>query len=92
MSKGQYFFEAQCYLPCLTTQTEASALKADQSMHRTKVHQTSLHQITFGAIGPKLLRHRPCEFTKSAEDVQIVGVVGLVSVSAAPPIFWPDLD
>ena len=40
----------------------------------TKVHQTSSHQITFGAIGPKLLYHSSCAFSKSAEDVHIVGV------------------
>ena len=32
MSKGQYSFEAQCSLPCLTTLTAASANQADQSM------------------------------------------------------------
>ena len=32
ISKGQYSFEAQCSLPCLTTRTAASAHQADQSM------------------------------------------------------------
>ena len=32
MLKGQYSFEAQCSLPCLTTLTAASAHQADQSM------------------------------------------------------------
>ena len=32
MSKGQYFFEAWCSLPCLTTKTPASAHRADQYM------------------------------------------------------------
>ena len=32
MSKGQYSFEAQCSLPCLTTLTAASTYQADQSM------------------------------------------------------------
>ena len=70
MLKGQWSFEAQCSLPCLKTLTAASAYQADQSIIVcwTKIHQTSWHsdQITFGAIGPKLLYHSPCAFSKSA--------------------------
>ena len=40
----------------------------------TQSRATSWHQITFGAIGPTLFYHSPCAFSKSALDVQIVGV------------------
>ena len=46
MSKGQFSFEAQCLLPCLTKQTAASAHKADQSMQ---------HQSSSNIMAPKHL-------------------------------------
>ena len=39
------------------------------SLCQAKVHQTPLHQITFGAIGPKLFDSSPSAFSKSAGDV-----------------------
>ena len=75
MLKGQHSFEAQCSLSCLTLLTGASAHQADQSMPLclTKVNQTSWHQITFGASGPKQIYPSSCAFSKSAEDVQVIG-------------------
>ena len=78
MLKGQYSFEVQCSLPCLTTLTAASAYSSTKQIRLcwTKIHQTSWHQITFGVIGPQLHYHSHCAIS-NAGDVQIVGVASV---------------
>ena len=63
----------------------------------TKVHQTSWLQITCGAIGPKLhyRGHRAYQYSKytlikACRGCTICRYQVLISVSAAPPNFWPD--
>ena len=63
---------AQCSLPCLTSRTEASAHHADQSMQ----DQSSTNIMApnhLWASGPKLIYNSHCSFSKSAQDVQVVG-------------------
>ena len=72
MSRGQYSFEAQCSLPCLTTRKAASALQANQSMQDQSSPNIMAPNHLWGDW-PKLLYQSPCAFSKSEEDVQIVG-------------------
>ena len=74
MSKGQYSFEAQCSLPCLATRKAASALQANQSMQDQSSPNIMAPNHLWGD-GPKLLYQSPCAFSKSEEDVQIVGQI-----------------
>ena len=67
MSKGQYPVKHRAH--SLVWQHGQRLLLIKQiSLCHTKVHQTSWHQITFGAIGPRLLHRGPCAFSKSAGE------------------------
>ena len=97
MSKGHYSFEAQRLLPCLTTLTAASADQADQSMLDQSspniIAPNHLWSYWAKAPLPQLLCIfkicRGCTYCRGglSECNQV-----LVSVSAAPPNLWPDLD
>ena len=74
MSKGQYSFEAQCSLLCLTTLTAASAHQADQFMQDQSSPNILAPNHLWGNWTKADLPQPLCIF-KSAEDVQIVGLI-----------------
>ena len=80
MLKGQYSFEAQCSLPCLTTLTAASAHQTDQSMQ---------DQSSPNIMAPN---HLWGEWAKAdlQQPLRIFKIC--TGCTCCKQIFWPDLD
>ena len=89
MSKGDYSFEAQCSLPGLTT--AASAHQADQSLPDQSSPNIMASNHLWGDWAKAPLPRPSCiPIFKACRGCTRCRYQVLISVSAAPPNFWPD--